>query len=98
MVETTGFEPATPCVQSRCSPAELRPHAHRGLIIGRYLAHGQQHASRSVEVESKRAGALFPPARKRSTGNVLREGPADTDRQTRPLEGAVTVVRGARGG
>src|SRR2546426_5731669 len=26
MVETAGFEPATPCVQSRCSPAELRPH------------------------------------------------------------------------
>ena len=26
LVETAGFEPATPCVQSRCSPAELRPH------------------------------------------------------------------------
>ncbi len=27
LVEATGFEPVTPCVQSRCSPAELRPHA-----------------------------------------------------------------------
>ena len=27
LVETRGFEPLTPCVQSRCSPAELRPHA-----------------------------------------------------------------------
>ncbi len=26
-METRGFEPLTPCVQSRCSPAELRPHA-----------------------------------------------------------------------
>ena len=26
LVETRGFEPLTPCVQSRCSPAELRPH------------------------------------------------------------------------
>lgn len=25
-VEAAGFEPATPCLQSRCSPAELRPH------------------------------------------------------------------------
>ena len=25
VVETAGFEPATPCVQSRCSPTELRP-------------------------------------------------------------------------
>ena len=28
VVETAGFEPATPCVQSRCSPTELRPRAH----------------------------------------------------------------------
>ena len=26
MVELTGFEPVTPCLQSRCSPAELQPH------------------------------------------------------------------------
>jgi hypothetical protein len=26
LVETRGFEPPTPCVQSRCSPSELRPH------------------------------------------------------------------------
>ena len=25
-LETIGFEPMTPCLQSRCSPAELRPH------------------------------------------------------------------------
>ncbi len=25
-METIGFEPMTPCLQSRCSPAELRPH------------------------------------------------------------------------
>jgi hypothetical protein len=27
LVETGGFEPPTPCVQSRCSPTELRPRA-----------------------------------------------------------------------
>ena len=26
MVEMSGFEPLTPCLQSRCSPAELHPH------------------------------------------------------------------------
>ena len=26
LVEATGFEPATLCVQSRCSPTELSPH------------------------------------------------------------------------
>ena len=26
MVELRGFEPLTPCVQSRCSPSELQPH------------------------------------------------------------------------
>ncbi len=26
VVETMGFEPTTPCMRSRCSPAELRPH------------------------------------------------------------------------
>ena len=26
LVEATGFEPVTPCLQSRCSPAELSPH------------------------------------------------------------------------
>ncbi len=28
-VETVGFEPTTPCVQSRCSPPELRPQIER---------------------------------------------------------------------
>lgn len=27
LVEATGIEPVTPCLQSRCSPAELRPHS-----------------------------------------------------------------------
>ena len=27
VVEATGFEPVTPCLQSRCSPTELSPHA-----------------------------------------------------------------------
>ena len=27
MVEMSGFEPPTPCVQGRCSPAELHPHS-----------------------------------------------------------------------
>ncbi len=31
VVEATGFEPVTPCLQSRCSPAELSPHEE--LII-----------------------------------------------------------------
>jgi hypothetical protein len=26
LVEMSGFEPPTPCVQGRCSPAELHPH------------------------------------------------------------------------
>ena len=26
MVELRGFEPLTPCMQSRCSPTELQPH------------------------------------------------------------------------
>ncbi len=26
VVELRGFEPLTPCVQSRCSPTELQPH------------------------------------------------------------------------
>ena len=28
-LEAIGFEPTTPCLQSRCSPAELRPRRHR---------------------------------------------------------------------
>ena len=31
LVEMSGFEPPTPCVQGRCSPAELHPHADCGL-------------------------------------------------------------------
>jgi hypothetical protein len=31
-METVGFEPTTPCLQSRCSPTELRPRG-RGLPI-----------------------------------------------------------------
>ena len=34
LVEMTGFEPATPCVQSRCSTTELHPHG-RGRKPGR---------------------------------------------------------------
>ena len=30
LVEATGIEPVTPCLQSRCSPAELRPHSVSG--------------------------------------------------------------------
>ena len=26
VVEVRGIEPLTPCLQSRCSPAELHPH------------------------------------------------------------------------
>ena len=26
LVELRGFEPLTPCMQSRCSPTELQPH------------------------------------------------------------------------
>lgn len=28
LVEMSGFEPPTPCVQGRCSPAELHPLPH----------------------------------------------------------------------
>src|SRR4051794_11517059 len=28
VVEAMGFEPTTPCLQSRCSPTELYPHAN----------------------------------------------------------------------
>ena len=30
MVEVRGIEPLAPCVQSRCSPAELHPHGITG--------------------------------------------------------------------
>ena len=29
LVEATGFEPVTPCLQSRCSPTELSPQPER---------------------------------------------------------------------
>ena len=29
LVEMSGFEPPTPCVQGRCSPAELHPHLNQ---------------------------------------------------------------------
>ena len=32
LVEMSGFEPPTPCVQGRCSPAELHPHNNRFQI------------------------------------------------------------------
>ena len=35
MVELRGFEPLTPCVQSRCSPTELQPHnVSVGCVLG----------------------------------------------------------------
>ena len=34
LVEMTGFEPVTPCVQSRCSPAELHPRI-QSSVVGR---------------------------------------------------------------
>jgi hypothetical protein len=33
LVEMSGFEPPTPCVQGRCSPAELHPHLNFGFRI-----------------------------------------------------------------
>ncbi len=43
MVEIVGFEPTTPCLQSRCSPAELYPRARdentrRDPLLGKSLA------------------------------------------------------------
>ncbi len=35
LVETRGFEPLTPCVQSRCSPTELRPPDLPYYIVSR---------------------------------------------------------------
>ena len=32
LVEMSGFEPPTPCVQGRCSPAELHPHPRQFRI------------------------------------------------------------------
>ena len=36
VVEVRGIEPLAPCVQSRCSPAELHPHETTGRRRGRY--------------------------------------------------------------
>ena len=35
MVERIGFEPMTPCLQSRCSPAELTPLVIPNGMVGR---------------------------------------------------------------
>ncbi len=34
MVEVRGFEPLTPCVQSRCSPSELHPLGVSSIGVG----------------------------------------------------------------
>ena len=38
MVEDDGIEPTTPCLQSRCSPAELHPHTQKSAfhLLGYY--------------------------------------------------------------
>ena len=36
LVEMSGFEPPTPCVQGRCSPAELHPHPTQKFRISNF--------------------------------------------------------------
>ncbi len=45
-METVGFEPTTPCLQSRCSPTELRPPRER--IANSSTRHGQRQRSRVI--------------------------------------------------
>lgn len=55
-VEVTGFEPATFCLQSRHSTAELYPHD--GSFAGRFYVHSHERAYRTLGLTSISTGSL----------------------------------------
>lgn len=65
-LETVGFEPTPPCLQSRCSPTELRPRKQKQDLPALAAPH-----DKVVRIAPSPSGGYFaPPARNHGPGRT----------------------------
>ena len=69
-METVGFEPTTPCLQSRCSPTELRPLRGNSQLTTR---HDKNHAGISHIRPAKTPSAIW--LRTKIQNHIARDRP-----------------------
>ncbi len=90
LVEADGIEPTTPCLQSRCSPTELRPRRQPCLVgLGRLeLPTSRLSSARSNQLSYKPRTSVARHVRcgrDARTASAVRDGRSELSTQVRPL-------------